>query len=110
MSLLVHIKIDHKGNVTVENSVARGNSHQNLTFLTELLVISFFNIMLKLYIEYTWSLCIILIFVLFGNRLALNLLPCPQLPLSWDSSCVLAHSSLPTITTGGVHIPSVALL
>lgn len=41
MSLLVHIKIDHKGNTTVENSVARGNSHQNLTFLTELLDISF---------------------------------------------------------------------
>lgn len=32
MSLLVHIKIDPKGNITVEHLVARGKSHQNLTF------------------------------------------------------------------------------
>lgn len=49
MSLLVHIKIDHKGNITVKNLVARRKSHQNLTILTQFLVISFLNLVLYLY-------------------------------------------------------------
>lgn len=60
---------------------------------------------LKLCFEYPRSLRIILIFVLFRDRtsvyrLAVNLLSCPHLPLSWDYSCVPPHSSLSTITAG----------